>query len=110
MNRKNKLSQATKSVEIALDKTGSFREGNPADIDAADMETLAHVSRADRVTAAMWQLLSKLGLARQDHTFYALRHLRLSAAIRVTKWQYPLPRDIYARPRPHSLACFRFLL
>lgn len=48
--------------------------GNPADIDATDMERLAHVSRADQVTAAMGQLLSKLGLARRGHTFYALRH------------------------------------
>ena len=38
------------------------------------METLAHVSRADQVTAAMGQLLGKLGLARRGHTFYALRH------------------------------------
>jgi hypothetical protein len=27
---KNKYSQATKSVETALDNVGSFREGNPA--------------------------------------------------------------------------------
>ena len=51
-----------------------WTRGNPADIDTTDMETLAHVSRADRVTAAMGQLLSKLGLARRGHTFYALRH------------------------------------
>jgi integrase len=35
---------------------------------------LAHVSRADRVTDAMGKLLSKLGLTRRGHTFYALRH------------------------------------
>ena len=37
------------------------------------MESL-HVSRVDRVTAAMGQLCSKLGLACRGHTFYALRH------------------------------------
>ena len=49
-------------------------DGLPRVIDTTDMETLAHVSRADRVTAAMGQLLGKLGLARRGHTFYALRH------------------------------------
>jgi integrase len=41
---------------------------------ATDLEELTHVSRADRVTDAMGKLLSKLGLARRGHTFYALRH------------------------------------
>ncbi|MGD0898063.1 MAG: tyrosine-type recombinase/integrase [Thermoguttaceae bacterium] len=48
--------------------------GNSANADATDVEALAHVSRADRVTDAMGKLLSKLGLARRGHTFYALRH------------------------------------
>jgi integrase len=51
-----------------------WTRGNPADIDATDMEKLARISRVDRVTTAMGQLLSKLGLARRGHTFYALRH------------------------------------
>ena len=51
-----------------------WTRGNPADIDVTDIEKLAHVSRADRVTVAMGQLLGKLGLARRGHTFYALRH------------------------------------
>jgi integrase len=48
--------------------------GKPADTDATDLEKLSHVSHTDRVTATMGQLLAKLGLARQGHTFYALRH------------------------------------
>ena len=40
----------------------------------ADLEILARVSRVDRVTSTMAQLLGKLGLARRGHTFYALRH------------------------------------
>lgn len=40
----------------------------------ADIEILARVSRADRVTSTMARLLRKLGLARRGHTFYALRH------------------------------------
>ncbi|MGA2616564.1 MAG: tyrosine-type recombinase/integrase [Thermoguttaceae bacterium] len=51
-----------------------WTRGTPADIDATDMEELARISRADRVTAAMGQLLSRLGLARPGHTFYTLRH------------------------------------
>jgi integrase len=51
-----------------------WTRGNPANIDATDMERLARISRADRVTATMGQLLSKVGLARRGHTFYALRH------------------------------------
>jgi integrase len=39
-----------------------------------DLENLGRVSRVDRVTKAMTQLLCKLGLARRGHTFYALRH------------------------------------
>jgi integrase len=38
------------------------------------MEKLTHISRADRLTVVMGQLLGKLGLARRGHTFYALRH------------------------------------
>jgi integrase len=41
---------------------------------ATDLEELAHISRADRVTDAMGQLLGKLGLVRRSHTFYSLRH------------------------------------
>ena len=48
--------------------------GNSANADATDLEALARVSRADRVTDAMGKLLSKLGLALRGHTFYALRH------------------------------------
>jgi integrase len=50
-----------------------WTRGNPADIDTTGIESL-HVSRVDRVTAAMGQLCSKLGLACRGHTFYALRH------------------------------------
>ncbi len=32
------------------------------------------MSRVDRVTDAMAQLLSKVGLVRRGHTFYSLRH------------------------------------
>ena len=51
-----------------------WTRGRPSDTVATDLEELAHVSRADRVTATMGQLLSKLGLARRGHSFYALRH------------------------------------
>ena len=48
--------------------------GKLADLDTADPEELARISRAGRVTSAMAQLLSKVGLSRRGHTFYALRH------------------------------------
>lgn len=51
-----------------------WSQGNIADIDEADIESLAHVVRVDRVTDAMARLLSKLGLVRPGHTFYSLRH------------------------------------
>ncbi|MGA2618269.1 MAG: tyrosine-type recombinase/integrase [Thermoguttaceae bacterium] len=51
-----------------------WTRGNIADIDATDIERVAHVSRADRVTDAIAQLVSKLGLVRRGHTFYSLRH------------------------------------
>jgi integrase len=51
-----------------------WTRGNTADIDAADIESLAHVSRVDRVTDAVAQLIGKLGLIRRGHTFYSLRH------------------------------------
>jgi hypothetical protein len=51
-----------------------WSQGNIANIDAANIEGLAHVSRVDRVTDAMARLLSKLGLVRPGHTFYSLRH------------------------------------
>jgi len=50
-----------------------WTRGKPSGPDA-DLENLARVSRTDRVTSAMAQLLAKLGLARRGHTFYALRH------------------------------------
>ena len=40
----------------------------------ADLESMARVSRVDRVTSSIARLLGKLGLARRGHTFYALRH------------------------------------
>lgn len=51
-----------------------WSQGSIADIDAANIENLAYVSRVDRVTDAMARLLSKLGLVRPGHTFYSLRH------------------------------------
>jgi integrase len=51
-----------------------WSRGNIADIGATDIESLVHVSRVDRVTDAMSQLLGKLGLVRRGHTFYSLRH------------------------------------
>jgi integrase len=50
-----------------------WTRGYAGDLDVTGMESL-HVSRVDRVTAAMGQLCSKLGLACRGHTFYALRH------------------------------------
>lgn len=47
--------------------------GYAADLDVTGTESL-HVSRVDRVTSAVGQLCSKLGLACRGHTFYALRH------------------------------------
>jgi integrase len=51
----------------------TWTRGNPTRADA-DLENLVRVSRVDRVTKTMTQLLSKLGLARRGQTFYALRH------------------------------------
>ena len=51
-----------------------WSQGNIAEIDKTDIESLAHVIRVDRVTDAMARLLSKLGLVRPGHTFYSLRH------------------------------------
>jgi len=62
---------------VVLTTTGQrwvWSQGNIADIDAANVESLARVSRVDRVTDAMARLLSKLGLVRPGHTFYSLRH------------------------------------
>ena len=50
-----------------------WTRGYAAELDVTGMESL-HLSRVDRVTAAMGQLCSKLGLACRGHTFYALRH------------------------------------
>jgi integrase len=50
-----------------------WTRGESVDADS-DLENLARVSRVDRVTSTMSQLLSRLGLARRGHTFYALRH------------------------------------
>ena len=58
---------------VFLTTTGQrwvWSQGNIADIDTANIESLARVSRVDRVTDAMAQLLSKLGLVRPGHTFY----------------------------------------
>lgn len=51
-----------------------WTQGTPGEIATTDIDELARISRADHVTAAMGQLLGKLGLARRGHTFYALRH------------------------------------
>ncbi len=51
-----------------------WTRGKPADFDTEDVEELARISRADRVTSAMAQLLPKVGVSRRGHTFYALRH------------------------------------
>lgn len=51
-----------------------WTRGKPMGDGEADLENLARVSRVDRVTSTMKQLLGKLGLARRGHTFYALRH------------------------------------
>ena len=62
---------------VFLTTTGQrwvWSQGNIADIDVANIESLTHVSRVDRVTDAMARLLSKLGLVRPGHTFYSLRH------------------------------------
>ena len=50
-----------------------WTRGCAADLDVTCIDSL-HVSRVDRVTAAMGQLCGKLGLACRGHTFYALRH------------------------------------
>ena len=52
----------------------------------ADLEILARVSRVDRVTNTMAQLLGKLELARRGHTFYALRNTCYSGCLR-TRWK-----------------------
>ena len=51
-----------------------WTRGEPAGADALEVEELAHVSRIDQVGTTTGKLLSKLGLARRGHTFYALRH------------------------------------
>jgi integrase len=51
-----------------------WTRGNSAGIDTADIEALARISRADRVTSAMGNFLGTVGLARRGHTFHALRH------------------------------------
>jgi len=57
-----------------------WTRGNPADIDVTDMEELARISRADRVTPAVGQLLNKLGLAHRGPGHGRLRHRRKSCS------------------------------
>ena len=77
---------------VFLTTTGQrwvWSQGNIADIDAANIESLAHVSRVDRVTDAMAQLKSaSSGLsATATRSIPSDIRSRQSAANRATKWQ-----------------------